>query len=135
MTIRLTNTKPLSAEQKERTRSIIIAGAFTAGMTALVLLCGGAQAAEVCKPPTDSSGCVRGGLSGGEQCFKVVKAENMPSVNGGRYVMFEIQTWSKTKCAWSDRTRRVDEYTVGQTVAKRFATTQEAAAAAVQPKQ
>lgn len=132
MTVRIPSNTPLTVEQKERTRSIIIAGAFTAGMTALVLLCGGAQAAEVCKDPTDKTDC-KSGLTGGKTCYKIVKAETMPSVNGGRYLMFDIVTWNRGKCEWNVNPKRVDEYAIGQTIAGRFA--QKTEASAEQPKQ
>ena len=120
MTVRLHSTKPLSIEQRERTRSIILAAMFTAGAVIAIMSWDRADAAEACKPPVDAKCTTGDALSGGSKCLKVVGAKKMPSVNGGQYLMFEIAQWSKSKCAYSDRTKMIDEYSMGHALGPQF---------------
>lgn len=123
MTVHLPSRKPLSVTQRERTRSLIFAISVTALTAAAVLVFGGAQAAEVCKPPADKTSEFMGDGKT-RKPFKIVSARNMPSVYGGQYLEFDILDWrSGAKCAWSEKSRTVSEFYVGQATAKKYVST------------
>lgn len=108
MTIRTVTLHKQTLEQRERSRSIVIAAAATA-IGAILILSSGAHAAE-CAGPNKAEVSGQFDMGGRKMApFKIVKTLAYPTIDGHSYREFEIQDWSNGKCAWSTRSRLVSE--------------------------